>query len=103
MIPITRTVVRVSCKIPAIFILKYGCQLLGLIFLLILRSYDYNMQVEYLVPANLCLVTLVNLDQCSQFERFHLQHVEMVNKTSSFKTKFIGKNAKASRVICNTL
>ena len=31
-----------------------------------------------------------------QFKRFCLQHIWMVNKTSSFKTKLIGNNAKVS-------
>ena len=61
------------------------------------------MHVEGLPPASSCLVTLLSLEQCSQFERFHLQHVQMVNKTSSFKTKFIGYNAEVSRVNQNTL
>ena len=29
-------------------------------FHLILRSYDYNIHVESLLPASLCLVTLLN-------------------------------------------
>ena len=45
------------------------------------------MHVEGLPPAKLCLVTLLNLEQCLPFERFHLQHIEMVNKTYNFKTK----------------
>ena len=35
--------------------------------------HDYNMHVEGLLPANLCLVTLLSLEQCSLFDRFHLQ------------------------------
>ena len=31
---------------------------------LIFHSYDYNMHVEGLVPANLCLVTLLSSEQC---------------------------------------
>ena len=58
--------------------------------------YDYNMHVEGLLPANLCLYTVLRMQQ---FERFHPQHVQMVNKTSNFKTKLIGNNAEASRVI----
>ena len=61
-------------------------------FNLILCSDDYNVHVEGLLPANLCLVTLLSLEQCSVFQKFHLQHVQMVNKTSSFKIKFIGNN-----------
>jgi len=53
-------------------------------FHLILRPYNYNMHVEVLPPANLYLVTLLSLEQCSQLERFHQQHVQIVNKTSSF-------------------
>ena len=39
------------------------------------------MHVDCLLAAKLCLVTLLNLEQCSQFQRFRLQHVQMVNKT----------------------
>ena len=67
-------------------------------FHLTLHSCDYNMYVEGFLPASLCLVTLFNSEPCSQFERFHLQHVQMVNKTSSFKTKLLGYDAKASRI-----
>ena len=45
----------------------------------------------------------LSLEQCSQYERFRQQHIQMVNKTSSFKTKVIGNNALASRVNRNTL
>ena len=45
------------------------------------------MHVEGLLLANLCLVTLISSDQCSQFERFRLQHIQIVNKTSSFEEK----------------
>ena len=31
-------------------------------------------------------------------QRFRLQHVQMVNKTSSFKLKLTGNNAEASKV-----
>ena len=44
-------------------------------FHLLIHSYDYNMYVEGLLPANLSLVTLLSLEQCLQFERFHLYHV----------------------------
>ena len=40
--------------------------------------------------GSLCSVTLWNSEQCSQFERFRWQCVQMVNKTSSFETKLIG-------------
>jgi len=53
------------------------------------------------MPANLCLVTLFTSEQCLQLERFGLQHIQMVNKTASFKTRFIDNNADASRVNCN--
>ena len=59
------------------------------VFHLILRSYDYNMHVEGLLPANLCLVTLLSFEQCSKLENFRLQHVQIVNKTSRLKTKLI--------------
>ena len=70
---------------------------------LILHFYDYNMDVEVLLPANLCLVTLLSSEQCSQFERFRLQHAQMVNKTSRFKTNLNDSNAEVSRVKRNTL
>jgi len=39
------------------------------------------------------------MEQCLSFERFHPQNSQMVNKTTSFKTKLIGNNdAKANRV-----
>ena len=57
---------------------------------LILCSYDYNMHFESLMSANLCLVTLLSLEQYLQLERFCLQHVQMVNKRSGFKTKLTG-------------
>ena len=60
------------------------------------------MHVEGLLPANSYLVILLSSEQCSQFERFCLQHIQMVTKTSKFKTKLIGNNAEASRVNCNT-
>ena len=44
----------------------------------------------------LCLVTLLTSEQCSQFERFCLQHTLMINETSSFKSKLIS-NAGANR------
>jgi len=50
------------------------------------------MHVERLLPANLCLVNLLSSEQCSQFERFLLQPIQMVNKTCSVKTKLIGNN-----------
>ena len=55
------------------------------------------------MPANLCLFTLLSSKHCSQFEQFHLQHVQMVDKISSFKTKLIDNNPEVSRVNCNTL
>ncbi len=55
------------------------------------------MHVERLLPANLCLVNLlssefVQIVNISQFERFLLQPIQMVNKTCSVKTKLIGNN-----------
>jgi len=44
------------------------------------------MYVEGLLPANLRLVSL--LEQLFAFERFHLEHIQMVNKASIFKNKF---------------
>ena len=47
--------------------LKRRCQLLGFNFhliLVILRSCDYSIYVEDLLPAKLCLVTLLNSEQC---------------------------------------
>jgi len=55
------------------------------------------------LPANLCLFTLLISEQCLQFERFRLQRVQMVNKTSSFEIKLIGNNAESSKVNRNTL
>jgi len=52
------------------------------LFHLMLHSYDYNIHVEILLTLSLCLFSLLSSEQCSQFERFHLQHVEMVNKTN---------------------
>ena len=63
----------------------------------VLLPYDYIM-----LTVNLSLLSLLSSEQCSQFERFYLQHVEMVNKMFSFKTKLIGSNAEASRVNRNT-
>ena len=45
---------------------------------------------------SLCLVTLLSSEQCSQFERFCLQHDQMVNKMSSFKTKLINNWGEVS-------
>ena len=83
--------------------LKGPCQLLGFIFQLISRSCDNGMHVEGLLSANLCLFTLLSSEQSSQFERFRLQQVQMVNETSSVKTKLIGNNADETNGNCNTL
>ena len=48
------------------------------------------MHVDNLLHANLCLVILLNSEEFSKFLRFRLQHVQMVNKTSSFKIELIG-------------
>ena len=56
------------------------------------------MHVEGLLPDNVGLFYFLRSVQCSQYERFRLQHVQMVNNTSSFKPKLIGNNADASRV-----
>ena len=54
------------------------------------------MHIEGFLPVNLCLVTLLSSEQCSQFKKFQLQHVQMINKTFSFKTKLIGSNTEAT-------
>ena len=38
-----------------------------------------------LLPANVCLVSLLSSEQRSQFERFRLHHAQMINKTSIFE------------------
>ena len=48
---------------------------------LTLHPYDYNTHVEGLLPSKLGLVTLFSSEQCLQFERFCLQHIQIVNKT----------------------
>jgi len=48
------------------------------------------MLVEGLVPPNLSSVTLSSSQQCLQVERFHQQHIQMVNITSGFKRKLVG-------------
>ena len=45
------------------------------------------MHVEGLLLANLCLVTLLSSDECSQVERFLLQDFEIVKKTIQFQKK----------------
>ena len=61
------------------------------------------MHVEGLVPEYLYLVTLLSSEQDEEFERFCLQLIQIINRTSSFKIKWIGNNAKASRVNHNSL
>ena len=56
------------------------------------------MHVEGLLPANLCLVTLLSSEKSLQFEKFHLQHVQMVNK-SRFKAKLTGNNAELTAIL----
>ena len=58
----------------------------------------YNMHTEGLLPANLCLITKLSSEQCLQFERLCLQHIQMINKRSSFKTKLIGN--RGDRALC---
>ena len=72
-------------------------------FHLIIYSYEYNMHIGSLLPANLCLVTLLSSEQCSQFERFRPQDVQMLNpnKSSNFKTKLTGNTVETSRVNCD--
>ena len=57
----------------------------------------------YCLAVCVCLFSLLSVEQCSQLERFHLQYVANVNKTSSFKTNLIGNNADATKVNHNTL
>ena len=64
----------------------------------VLPIYNYNMHVEGLLPANLCLVTLLSLVTSERF-----RCVKMVNKTYSFKTKLTGNNVEVSRVDRKTL
>ena len=67
-------------------------------YYLVLHSYNYNIYVKGLLTASQIVFSyLINLEinvctseQCSQFERFHSQRIQIVNKTSSFKTKLIG-------------
>jgi len=60
--------------------------------------------VDCLQPGSLCLVTLLTLEKNLQFERIRLQHIKMVNKTSSVKTKLIDSNVEASRdTLCLSL
>ena len=61
------------------------------------------MRAEGTMPPNLCLVTVLTSEQCLQFETFCLQHVQIVNKTCSFKTALMGNNAEASRINRTTL
>ena len=53
-------------------------------------------------PYQFVLMIILSSEQCSQFERFRLQHVPMVNKTCSFK-KITDNNAEASRINRSTL
>ena len=73
-----------------------GCHRFSLAHLT-LHSYDYNTHVEGLLPAKLCLVTLFTSEQCLPFERFltwlDLQHIQIVNKTSSFEATLTGNDA----------
>ena len=68
------------------------------IYHLLLRSYDYNMHVEGLLPQRLPAIYV------SLFEIFRLQHIQMVNKTSRFKTQMFGNNASPAELaaICVT-
>ena len=61
------------------------------------------MHIEGLLHANLCLASLLSSVQCSQLERFRLQHVQMVNKTNKVSKKLFGDNAKGSRINRNTV
>jgi len=44
------------------YLFKVGVPAPGFYFDIILLSYDYNMHIEGLLPANLCLVTLLSSD-----------------------------------------
>ena len=70
-----------------------------LIFHLTLHFYEHNM----LAACQLMISYLLSSEQYPQFEKFHQQHAQMVNKTSSFETKLIIGNNEARRVNCNTL
>ena len=59
------------------------------------------MHLEGVLPANECLVTLLSAGQCSPFERFRLQHDQMVNKYP-VKNNICNK-AEVSRVNHNTV
>jgi len=82
--PLTRHSPRILSTELQLCCLKRGCQVVGFVFHLILRYYDYSVE-------------------CSQYEGCcALQHVQRVNKLSSFKTILIFNNAQASRVYRNT-
>ena len=51
------------------------------------RERERDIHDEGLLPADLCLVTLLSSEQCSQFESSHSQYVQKVNQTSSFTTQ----------------
>ena len=70
-------------------------------YILILNNVDYAMVVEGLLHDNVCLITLLSRERCSQYERFRLI---MVNKTFIFEKEkpLIVNNAEARRVNCNT-
>ena len=51
----------------------------------------YNLHIDDLLTANVCLVSLLNSEQ---FVRFCVQHVKMVNKTSGFKANMTGTNGR---------
>ena len=60
----------------ALICLKRECQLIGLIIFIILCSYEYNMHVSYFIK----LGTMFTVGKIPP------GHVQIVNKTSSFKT-----------------
>ena len=49
------------------------------------------------------VISLLSREQCPQFERIRLEHVQMVNKTSSLKGTFIGNNAESIIIIRSAL
>ena len=68
-------------------VINYVCTHSHGFFHLRFYSYDYNMHVEGLLPDYLCLVTLLSSEQNEQFERFCLQLIQIIKRTSSFKIK----------------
>ena len=49
------------------------------------RQRDRDVHVKGLLPANLCSVTLLSSEQCSQFNRFHSQYIQKVKQNTQFQ------------------